>query len=76
MAKKFDPTPQKYMSSGVASQNLSKKNESVKKLKGGSYFRHFQKMMTSSGGNDVINHAEIFTRDANSHFVHTGKISF
>ena len=49
------------MSSGVALQNLSKNHESEKKLEG-VYFRHFQKMVTSSGGNDVINHAEIFTR--------------
>ena len=27
----------------------------------------------SSGSNDVINHTEIFTRDVNSHSVHTGK---
>ena len=33
-------------------------------------------MMTSSGGNDVINRAEIFTKDANSYLVHFGKISF
>ena len=28
--QKIDPMPQKYMSSGVALQNLSKKNESEK----------------------------------------------
>ena len=36
---------------------------------------HFQKMMTSSCNNYVINHAEIFTRYANSYLVQTGKIS-
>ena len=64
------------MSIGVAWQNLSKSSGSEKKIEGGSYFRHFQRMMTSSSGNDVINNAEIFTRDANSHLVHTGKVSF
>ena len=73
MWQKIDSMPQKYISSGVASQNLNEKNESEKKLED---FRHFQKMMTSSSGDDVINHAEIFIRDANSHFVQTGKISF
>ena len=32
--------------------------------------------MTSSGGSDVINDAEIFSEDANPYLVHTGKISF
>ena len=35
----IDPTPQKYMLSGAASQNLSKKKWKWKKVRGGSYFR-------------------------------------
>ena len=49
------------MSSGVASQNLSKKMK-VKKVRVGSYFRHFQKMMTSSYGNNVINCRNFYQR--------------
>ena len=48
----------------------------VKEARVGSYCRYFQKTMTSSGGNDVINDAEIFTKDANSYLVHTGQILF
>ena len=33
-------------------------------------------MMTSSGGNDVINHAKIFTRDANSYWSTLAKFHF
>ena len=58
-----------YFQTNVASDK-AEKNESEKKLEG-AYIRHFQKMMTLH-----INHAEIFTRDANSHLVHIGKVSF
>ena len=75
MAKNWPYAPKIYVKWGCLAK-FEQIKLTWKKVRGGSYFRHFQRMMTSSGGNDVINHAEIFTRDANSYLVHTGKISF